>query len=57
MRLEVGNKMTEITASMHDQAELQGVLDTVATLGLALVRVAPLREPSGEVGGDPLQNG
>jgi hypothetical protein len=42
MRLEARNGTTEITGHIKDQAELQGVLDAVSALGLALVSAAPL---------------
>jgi hypothetical protein len=36
--------LTEIIGPIEDQAELQGVLDAVASLGLSLVSAAPLSE-------------
>ena len=44
MRLEVRDGNTEIVGRVEDQAELQGVLDTVTGLGLSLVSVTPLDE-------------
>jgi hypothetical protein len=44
MRLEARSGMTEIIGPIKDQAELQGVLDAVASLGLSLVSAAPLSE-------------
>jgi hypothetical protein len=41
MRLEARDRETAIIGLIEDQAELQGVLDTVAALGLSLVSVAP----------------
>jgi hypothetical protein len=42
MQLEARDGTTAIVGVIEDQAELQGLLDTVAALGLALVSVAPL---------------
>jgi hypothetical protein len=42
MRLEAGEGTTEIVGMVEDDAELQGLLDTVSSLGLSLVSVAPL---------------
>lgn len=42
MRLEVRGGNTEIIGMVEDQAQLQGVLDTVTGLGLSLVSVTPL---------------
>jgi hypothetical protein len=42
MRLEAANGNTEIVGTVQDQAELQGLLDTVTGLGLSLVSVTPL---------------
>ena len=44
MRLEAHEGETDIVGRVEDQAELQGLLDTVAELGLALVSVTPLDE-------------
>jgi hypothetical protein len=41
MRLEVGEGTTAIVGPVQDQAQLKGLLDAVATLGLALVSVTP----------------
>jgi len=42
MRLGAGEGTTEIVGMVEDQAELQGLLDTVTALGLSLVSVTPL---------------
>jgi hypothetical protein len=42
MRLEVVTGNTEIVGRVEDQAELQGLLDTISGLGLSLVSVTPL---------------
>jgi len=42
MRLAAGEGTTEIVGKVEDQAELQGLLDTVTALGLSLVSVTPL---------------
>jgi hypothetical protein len=42
MRLTPVDGNTEIVGRVEDQAELQGLLDTVAGLGLSLVSVTPL---------------
>ena len=44
MRLRAANGNTEIVGKVEDQAELQGLLDTVSALGLSLVSVTPLDE-------------
>jgi len=44
MRLSTGNGETEIVGLIEDDAELQGILDTLAALGLSLVSVAPLAQ-------------
>jgi hypothetical protein len=44
MRLIAANGHTEIVGDVQDQAELQGLLDTVSALGLSLVSVTPLDE-------------
>jgi hypothetical protein len=41
MRLETRNGDTAIIGLIEDQADLQGVLDRVAALGLSLVSVTP----------------
>lgn len=42
MRLDARDGKTEIIGPVEDAAALQGVLDTVAALGLSLVSVEPL---------------
>ena len=42
MRLTTRDGHTEIVGRVEDDAELQGILDTVAALGLSLVSVAPV---------------
>jgi hypothetical protein len=42
MRLDASNGTTEIRGRIEDEAELQGVLDSVAALGLSLVSVTPI---------------
>jgi len=42
MQVETGEGTTEIVGMVEDQAELQGLLDTVTALGLSLVSVTPL---------------
>jgi hypothetical protein len=42
MQLSSRDGETEIVGRIEDDAELQGVLDTVAALGLSLVSVAPV---------------
>lgn len=44
MRLDASEGETAIIGRIEDQAELQGLLDTIATLGLALVSVTPLND-------------
>lgn len=39
MRLEAAAGSTMITGPVQDQAELQGLLDTIAALGLSLLNV------------------
>ena len=46
MRLEAGKGTTEIVGMVEDDAELQGLLDTVHALGLSLVSVTPVGEPA-----------
>jgi hypothetical protein len=50
MQLSSRNGETEIVGRIDDDAELQGLLDTVAALGLSLVSVTPVT-PEG-LGGD-----
>jgi hypothetical protein len=47
MRLETGDGNTELVGPVEDQAELQGVLDSISALGLALVSVTPIGNVSG----------
>jgi len=42
MRLSARDGETEIVGLIEDDAELKGILDTVAALGLSLVSVAPV---------------
>jgi len=42
MQLEPRNGTTEIVGRVEDEAELRGLLDTVAALGLSLVSVTPV---------------
>ena len=42
MRLVPRDGMTEIVGRIEDDAQLTGLLDTVAALGLSLVSVAPV---------------
>lgn len=44
MRLRAVGGTTEIVGMVEDQAELQGLLDSVTALGLSLVSVTPLDE-------------
>jgi hypothetical protein len=46
MRLEIGDGNTELVGPVEDQAELQGLLDGIAALGLALVSVSPVDDAS-----------
>jgi hypothetical protein len=46
MELEAGGGTTSIVGFVRDQAELQGVLDSVTRLGLSLVSVAPTENGS-----------
>jgi len=41
MRLVVRDGTTEIVGRVEDDAELRGLIDTVAALGLSLISVAP----------------
>jgi hypothetical protein len=43
MRLTTRNGETEIVGLVEDDAELQGILETVAKLGLSLVSVTPVQ--------------
>jgi hypothetical protein len=45
MHLTTGHGETEILGLVEDDAELQGILETIAALGLSLVSVAPLQDP------------
>jgi hypothetical protein len=42
MRLEVHDGTTKIVGRVEDEAELRGLLDAVAALGLSLVSVTPV---------------
>ena len=42
MQLVTRNGETEIVGRVEDDAELQGILETVAALGLSLVSVTPV---------------
>jgi hypothetical protein len=42
MQLVAGDGMTAIVGWIEDDAQLTGLLDTVAALGLSLVSVAPV---------------
>jgi hypothetical protein len=42
MQLTSRDGTTEIVGRVEDEAELQGLLDTVAALGLSLVSVTPV---------------
>jgi len=42
MRLDAHDGTTEITGRIQDDAELRGLLDEVADLGLSLVSVTPV---------------
>jgi hypothetical protein len=46
MRLAARDGTTEIVGRVEDDAELQGLLDTVAALGLSLVSVTPVDPPA-----------
>jgi hypothetical protein len=43
MQLATRDGETEILGRIEDDAELQGILDTVSALGLSLVSIAPVR--------------
>ena len=43
MRLDAHDGTTEITGRVKDEAELRGLLDEVAELGLSLISVTPVR--------------
>jgi hypothetical protein len=47
MRLETCDGNTELVGPVEDQAELQGLLDNISSLGLALVSVTPVGDLSG----------
>ncbi len=42
MRLETNDGNTDLVGPVEDQAALQGLLDNIAALGLALVSVTPI---------------
>jgi hypothetical protein len=42
MQLEAHNGTTKIVGRVEDEAELRGLLDAVAALGLSLVSVTPV---------------
>jgi hypothetical protein len=44
MQLAPRNGETEIVGLVEDDAELQGILETIAALGLSLVSVAPAQD-------------
>jgi hypothetical protein len=44
MRLTTRNGETEIVGRVEDDAELQGILETISALGLSLVSVAPAQD-------------
>jgi hypothetical protein len=46
MRLETCDGNSELVGPVADQAELQGLLDNIAALGLALVSVVPIGDAS-----------
>jgi hypothetical protein len=43
MQLVAHDGATEIVGRVEDDAELQGLIDTVAALGLSLVSVTPVK--------------
>ena len=43
MQIEAHDGATAIVGPIQDQADLQGLLDTVTALGLSLVSVTPIR--------------
>jgi hypothetical protein len=45
MHLTTRNGETEIVGRVEDDAELQGILETIAALGLSLVSVGPSQDP------------
>jgi hypothetical protein len=47
LQLAARNGDTEIVGRVEDDAELQGILETIAALGLSLVSVAPSKDPPG----------
>lgn len=47
MELLAHDGTTEIVGRVEDDAELQGIIDTVAALGLSLVSVTPIGAPGG----------
>jgi hypothetical protein len=44
MRLEARDGDTALVGMVKDQAELQGLIDTVAALGLSLVSASPVHD-------------
>jgi hypothetical protein len=44
MHLTTRNGETEIVGRVEDDAELQGILETISALGLSLVSVAPAQD-------------
>ena len=46
MRLETSDGNTDLVGRVEDQADLQGLLDNIAALGLALVSVTPIDDAS-----------
>jgi hypothetical protein len=42
MRLETNDGNTDLVGPVEDQAALQGLLDNIAALGLALISVTPI---------------
>jgi hypothetical protein len=47
MQLAAHDGETEIVGRVEDDAELQGILETVAALGLSLVSVIPVARDAG----------
>jgi len=47
MRLVPHEGRTEIVGRVEDDAELQGIIEAVAALGLSLVSVTPVKTPDG----------
>jgi hypothetical protein len=44
MRLQARDGDTALVGMVEDQAELQGLIDSVAALGLSLVSVSPVND-------------